>query len=214
MTPRESGRARIALDEACELTRTGDLWLFRGRSGADHAIRMLTNAPVNHVGMAIVLDDLPPLMWHAELGKGLIDVWTGTHHRGVQLHDLRAAVTQWMDRYEQRGWLRQLSAPITPEMEDALLKTIARMDGLPFPSTMGLVSRVGRGRRRRGAPAEQAYCAEVVAEAYIAMGLLDGSRPSNYYDPGKFWSGDDLELELGAALGEEIEVLQPSRRAQ
>ena len=80
-------------------------------------------------------------------------------------------------------------------MEDALLKTIARMDGLPFPSTIGLVGRVARGRMRRRAPAELAYCAEVVAEAYTAMGLLDGSRPSNYYDPGKFWSGDDLELE-------------------
>ena len=43
------------------------------------------------------------------------------------------------------------------------------------------------------------------------MGLLDGSRPSNYYDPGKFWSGDDLELGLGATLGEEIEVYQPGR---
>ena len=77
MAPRESGRAQLPLDEAVELTRTGDLWLFRGDSVADHAIRTLTNAPVNHVGMAVVLDDLPPLMWHAELGKGLRDVWTG-----------------------------------------------------------------------------------------------------------------------------------------
>jgi len=37
----------ISLDEAVELTRTGDLWLFRGRSGADQAIRVITNAPVN-----------------------------------------------------------------------------------------------------------------------------------------------------------------------
>ena len=82
----------LDLDTAVDLTRTGDLWLFRGRSAADHAIRVLTNSPVNHVGMAVVLDDLPPLMWHAELGKGLLDQWTGTHHRGVQLHDLREAV--------------------------------------------------------------------------------------------------------------------------
>lgn len=201
--------SRISLDEAVELTRTGDLWLFRGASIADHAIRTFTNAPVNHVGMAVVLDDLPPLMWHAELGKGLLDVWTGKHQRGVQLHDLRAAVTQWTDRYRQRCWLRQLSVETSPAMEDALLKTIARMDGLPFPSTAGLIGRVARGRLRRKAPAELAYCAEVVAEAYTAMGLLDDSRPSNYYDPGKFWSGDDLELELGATLGEEIEVRQP-----
>ena len=206
--------SRITVDDAVELTRTGDLWLFRGLSIADHAIRAFTNAPVNHVGMAVVLDDLPPLMWHAELGKGLQDVWTGTHHRGVQLHDLRAAVTQWMERYEQRGWMRQLSVEITPAMEDGLLKTIARMDGLPFPSTVGLLGRVARGRVRRRAPAELAYCAEVVAEAYTSMGLLDGSRPSNYYDPGKFWSGDDLDLELGATLGDEIEVYRPDGRGR
>ena len=196
----------ISLDDAVEQTRTGDVWLFRGHSGADQAIRLLTNAPVNHVGMVIAMDDVAPLLWHAELGKGLRDVWTGDHHRGVQLHDLREAVEQWTDRYGQRGWLRQLSAEVTPAMEDALLTTIARMDGLPFPSTVGLIGRVARGRLHRRAPAELAYCAEVVASAYTAMGLLDGSRPSNYYDPGKFWSGDDLELGLGASLGEEIEV--------
>jgi hypothetical protein len=203
--------SQLPLDEAVELTRTGDLWLFRGGSIADHAIRTLTNAPVNHVGMAVVLDDLPPLMWHAELGKGLLDVWAGAHQRGVQLHDLRDAVTQWMGRYQQRAWLRQLSATVTPQMENGLLTTIARMDGLPFPSTAKLLGRIARGRVRRKAPAELAFCAEVVAAAYTSMGLLDGSRPANYYDPGKFWSGDDLALELGASLGEEIEVHQPGR---
>jgi hypothetical protein len=59
----------LSLAQAAELTRTGDLWLFRGRSAADHAIRAVTNSPVNHVGMAVVLEDLPPLLWHAELGR-------------------------------------------------------------------------------------------------------------------------------------------------
>src|SRR5262245_50070502 len=114
----------LGLDEAVDLTRTGDLWLFRGRTPADHVIRTVTNAPVNHVGMAVVLDDLPPLMWHAELGKHLTDVWTGSHHRGVQLHDLRAAVEQWCGRYQQQAWLRQLDVTVTAEMEAAVLTTI------------------------------------------------------------------------------------------
>jgi hypothetical protein len=37
------------------------------------------------------------------------------------------------------------------------------------------------------------------------MGLLDPKRPPNWYDPGKFWSGDRLELK-GASLGPEIEI--------
>jgi hypothetical protein len=201
---------RLTLDAAAEITRTGDLWLFRGRSAADHAIRVLTNAPVNHVGMAVVIDDLPPLMWHAELGKGLLDVWTGDHHRGVQLHDLRDAVTQWCGRYEQRAWLRQLDLEVTPDMEAAVLRTIARLDGTPFPSTAKLAARWARGRVRSKAPAELTYCAEVVAATYQAMGLLDERRPTNFYDPGTFWSGDGLDLELGARLGDEIPVVTPT----
>jgi hypothetical protein len=202
--------AVLSLAAAVEVTRTGDLWLFRGRSTVDHAIRAVTNAPVNHVGMAVVLDDLPPLMWHAELGHGLLDVWTGDHHRGAQLHDLRSAVEQWSNRYNQHAWLRQLDSPVSREMEDALLRTIARTNGTPFPATASLASRWLRGRVHRSAPVESTYCAEVVAGTYQAMGLLAGNRPINYYDPGKFWSGDALKLVGDARLGSEIRVDVPA----
>ncbi|WP_214111057.1 hypothetical protein [Acrocarpospora catenulata] len=203
----------MSLDEALNLTRTGDVWVFRGRSVPDRAIQMTTNSPVNHVGMAVVIEDLPPLMWHAELGRSLPDVWSGTRQRGVQLHDLRDAVVVWGNRYGQRGWLRQLEPQVTPEMEDAVLKTIARLDGTPFPSTARLAGRWLRGRlpSRRSAEValESAYCAEVVAVTYEAMGLLTDRRRPNWYDPGRFWSGDNLELNTGFQLGDEIAVHIP-----
>ncbi|MFI7511310.1 hypothetical protein ACIBSS_31320 [Micromonospora aurantiaca] len=239
----------ISLDEAVELTRTGDLWVFRGRSVPDRAIQLTTNSPVNHVGMAVVLDDMPPLMWHAELGRSLPDMWTGTHQRGVQLHDLRDAVCVWGNRYGQRGWLRQLEPPADTAMEEAVLRTVARLDGTPFPSTAQLAWRWARGRlphpprlslgglrgrtadtsmtadtsraadtsrigetsRENAAALETAYCAEVVAVTYEAMGLLPAGRRPNWYDPGRFWSGDDLALNGGAHLGAEIEVRIPPR---
>ncbi|GGM58644.1 hypothetical protein GCM10011608_49560 [Micromonospora sonchi] len=217
----------ISLDEAVELTRTGDVWVFRGRSVPDRAIQLTTNSPVNHVGMAMVLDDMPPLMWHAELGRSLPDLWTGTHQRGVQLHDLRDAVCVWANRYGQRAWLRQLDPPADAEMEGSVLRTIARLDGTPFPSTAQLAWRWLRGRvpaprlpvpgaRQRPAVVpertlETAYCAEVVAVTYEAMGLLPAGRRPNWYDPGRFWSGDDLGLHGGARLGSEIEVRIPPR---
>jgi hypothetical protein len=205
----------ITLDEALDLTRTGDVWLFRGRTAADRAIQVTTNSPVNHVGMSVVLDDLPPLMWHAELGRSLPDLWSGAHQRGAQLHDLREAVLIWANRYGQRAWLRQLDRPVTREMENAVLRTIARLDGTPFPSTARLAARWARGRvpikrqRPRDADLETAYCAEVVAVAYQAMGLLPEERRPNWYDPGRFWSGDDLDLSGGAGLGGEIAVRIP-----
>ncbi len=206
----------ISLDEAVDLARTGDVWLFRGRAMADRAIQVATNSPVNHVGMSVAIEDLPPLMWHAELGRSLPDVWTGARHRGVQLHDLREAVIVWATRYGQRAWLRQLDHVVTGEMEDAVLRTIARLDGTPFPSTARLASRwlLGRAPARRhqarDAGLETAYCAQVLAVTYQAMGLLPGDRHPGWYDPGSFWSGDNLGLSAGFRLGGEIAVHLPA----
>ncbi len=204
----------LSLDEAVDLTRTGDVWIFRGVSVADRAIQTVTNAPVNHVGMAVVLEDLPPLLWHAELGRTLPDVWTGQHQRGVQLHDLRDAVLTWRRRYGQHAWLRQLVGPaddggVTPEMEDAVLRVIARFDGRPFPTTRHLARGWLSGRLRREVTSEAVFCAELVAATYTEMGLLGTERPRNWYDPGAFWSGDDLRLQQGAQLGPEIPVSVP-----
>ncbi|MFC9090597.1 hypothetical protein [Nocardiopsis dassonvillei] len=210
----------MSLNEALELTRTGDVWVFRGTSAADRAIQITTNSPVNHVGMSIVVEDLPPLMWHAELGRSLPDVWTGRHQRGVQLHDLRDAVLVWGRKYGQRGWLRQLDPLADGAMEDAALRTVARLNGTPFPSTTQMAARWARGRLplrklplgrdARERALETAYCAEVIALTYEAMGLLPSGRLPGYYDPGRFWSGDDLELEGGASLGGEIRVDLPA----
>jgi hypothetical protein len=207
--------ASISLDEAVDLARTGDVWLFRGHKMADRAIQVATNSPVNHVGMSLVIEDLPPLMWHAELGRSLPDVWTGARQRGVQLHDLRDAVSVWARKYGQRAWLRQLDPAVTSEMEDAALRTVARLDGTPFPSTAQLASRwmLGRvpvpGRPGTEAGLETAYCAQVLAVTYEAMGLLPAGRQAGRYDPGSFWSGDHLGLSAEFRLGGEIAVHLP-----
>ena len=100
----------MTLDEAAAVARTGDVWLFRGRTPADRAIRAATNSPVNHVGMVVAIDDLPPLMWHAELGRSLPDVWTGEHQRGTQLHKMVDAVSVWKHKYARtHGCVRSTS---------------------------------------------------------------------------------------------------------
>lgn len=223
----------VTLDRALAETRTGDIWLFRGRSGPDRTIQTLSNAPVNHVGMTVAIDDLPPLIWHAELGDKLLDVWTGTNHRGVQLNDAGEAVRQWVGRYQQRCWLRQLTPYASREQEDRLLRVIARMDGTAFPTTARLTGRWLRGRiptfsdwmrgiplldrkasevtlrrkaRRQAVGLETAYCAETVAITYEEMGLISTEKQSNWFDPGSFWSGDILPLAPGYQLGREIAI--------
>ena len=196
----------VTLDDAVEAAATGDIWLFRGTSLADRAIRTFTNAPVNHVGMVVALDDLPPLLWHAELGKSLPDVWTGERQRGVQLHLLVEAVDTWRTRYGQRAWLRHLDGPIERYHEDRVMEVIDRYDGRPFPTTPRLMRRWVAARLRRTSTLETVYCAELAATTYQHMGLLPARRPASWYDPGKFWSGDDIGLVAPFSLGGEVAV--------
>lgn len=196
----------LTLEEAVAIASTGDIWLFRGRSAADLAIRTVTNSPVNHVGMVVALDDLPPLLWHAELGRSLPDVWTDQQHRGVQLHHLRDAVVTWNERYKQRAWVRQLNGTVERHHEDRLMEVIDSYDGRAFPTTLGLVRQWVRGRVRRTSSLETLYCAELVATTYQRMGLLPNHRPASWYDPGRFWSGDRLDLVPPFSLGAEIAV--------
>jgi len=198
--------APLSLDEALSTASTGDIWLFRGRAIADRAIRLATNSPVNHVGMVVAIDDLPPLLWHAELGRSLPDVWTGERRRGVQLHMLGDAVRTWNERYRQRAWVRHLEGEIERHHEDRLMEVIARLDGRPFPTSRGLARQWLNGRFRRSSSLEAIYCAELVATTYQHMGLLPRKRPASWYDPGRFWSGDRIELVPPFALGGEIAV--------
>lgn len=204
---------RMTIDEAAAIAASGDVWLFTGRKLADRAIRAATNSPVNHVAMVLAIDDLPPLLWHAELGQSVTDVWTGRHHRGAQLHRLVEAVDTWVNRYGQTAYFRQVDPVATPEMEDAALAVVDEYNGRSFPTTAGLVKHWVTGRARRGVSLEDLYCAELVAVTYERMGLLDDRRPVNWYDPGKFWSGDRLQLLDNTSLGPEIAVDVPSSHA-
>jgi hypothetical protein len=86
------------------------------------------------------------------------------------------------------------------------MEVIDRFDGRPFPTTFGLGRRWLKGRVRRSTSLETVYCAELVAITYQQMGLLPAHRPASWYDPGRFWSGDRIELTPPFTLGGEIAV--------
>ena len=195
----------LTLDEAVATAATGDIWLFRGRSIADRAIQTLTNSPVNHVGMVVALDDLAPLLWHAELGRSLPDVWTGERQRGVQLHKLDEAVRQWEERSASAPGSASSGHDRAPPRGSADGGHLAlRRPRVPDDARPG--ARLAHRALRRSTSLETVYCAELVATTYQHMGLLPSERPASWYDPGRFWSGDRLGLVEPFALGGEIAV--------
>ena len=86
-----------------------------------------------------------------------------------------------------------------------MLRTVNEFSGRSFPRSSMLAREWALGRVRREVPLEEIYCAELVAVTYERMGLLGSKRPPNWYDPGRFWSGDHLDL-IGASLDREIPV--------
>ena len=70
-------------------------------------------------------------------------------------------------------------------------------------------SRPIRGKTR-DTDLETAYCAEVLAVTYQAVGLLPGKHDPSWFDAGRFWSGDNLGLCAGFRLGGEIAVDVPA----
>jgi hypothetical protein len=103
--------------------------------------------------------------------------------------------------------VRHLEGHIERHHEDRLMETIDRFDGRPFPTTLGLARQWATSRfRGRASSLETVYCAELVATTYQHMGLLPKRRPASWYDPGRFWSGDRIELVAPFALRREVAV--------
>jgi hypothetical protein len=134
-------------------------------------------------------------------------VWTASHHRGAQLNRLDEVLRVWTGKYRQRAFVRQFDGEVTREMEDELLRVVNEYSSRTFPTTRVLAGKWVAGRFRKEATGDAVYCAQLLAITFRRMGLLDVKRPSNWFDPGKFWSGDRLPLANGATLGLEIEVV-------
>jgi hypothetical protein len=103
--------------------------------------------------------------------------------------------------------MRPLEPPVERRHEDRLMEVIQRFDGRAFPTGVGLVRQWATGRvRRRESKLETIYCAELVAATYQHMGLLPGKRPASWYDPGRFWSGDRIDMVPPFSLAPEVAV--------
>lgn len=200
------GEAAITLGTALDIAATGDLWLFRGQKANDRFVQVATNSPVNHVAMAVAIGDLPALLWHTESSPSAVDVWQGERRPGVQLQRLDEAVEVWSSRWGHKPFIRQPSPAVARHAEDELLRVINEYSGRRFPTARGLAKRWFLGRARRAAFPDEIFCAELIAVTYQRMGLLDQRKPPNWYDPGRFWSGDRIHLGAGFSLAPEVAV--------
>ena len=181
--------------------------------------------PYSHIGM-VIADEDNLFFWDAPGDGGLCfqdpyatdpdnriyGKYTNGIHPGCRvsvLDDVLAyystAVTPDMPGF----WLRQLQPAVTPDRFGALRRFINRVDGMPFPTgklpfgiklpaeVTGLGANFLAGNDRASFFFGTYFCAQLVADSYMHMGLLDMELfPPNGYTPAAFTMDGTTRLPL------------------
>lgn len=206
---------------------TGDLVFLHGTSDAGVMIEKLEEGlgwpPFSHIGM--VIEDAGNLyLWDAPGGGDCFpDPYASDPdnrlyqqppvpvHNGCRVSVLDDVLAYYATKVDVPGfWMRQLTPGVTPDRFGALRRFINRVDGLPFPSgpgkdpdVTGLGANFLAGQDKGSLFFGTYFCAQLVADSYMHMGLLEMEVfPPNGYSPAAFdMDGTDrLPLVKPAAL--------------
>jgi hypothetical protein len=186
---------------------TGDLVLMQGLGIESEIIKVVEHSPWSHVAMIIRISGVdPPLLWESTPLHFLEDTVLHSKKSGARIVSLdeRLRIGGMKKLYKVFA-LRRLKVSRTRIMMDRLRNYIENVHLLPFPTDWGLVKSYLKGKflgEKEGAPS--LFCAELVAETYMHMGLLAFDHPSNWYSPKDFSSEVQLPLLKNARLQKEI----------
>jgi hypothetical protein len=174
--------------------------LFQGDGLPSQVIEWVTDSRYSHCATIVRRTD-GPYCWQSYQPLG-----------GVTLSPL----VQFLVEYQRENhaitpiaWVRHLAVERTEQMSqrlDNLVETLAHPKR-PFPSIPQFAENFIRGRVFGDNPGEATvFCSQLVALAYQSMGLLDDEHPPNWYAPESFSTRDELRLNLGASLSDEIRI--------
>jgi len=207
---------------------TGDLFFFYGTSSAAVLIEDLEGAvgwpPYSHVG-TVIKDGESLYLWDAPGNGGncfpdpyASDSDNRIHgtpvHNGCRVAALDDVLGYYATVVDQPFTLRQLAPAVSQDSFVALRRFINRVDGLPFPlgpgpdkykEVTGLMANYLAGQEGGSVLYGTYFCAQLVADSYMHMGLLEmEGYPPNGYSPAAFGMDDGLgrlPLVTPAALG-------------
>jgi hypothetical protein len=206
---------------------TGDLFFLHGSSAAGVMIEELEELegwpPYSHIGM-VINDGGNLYFWDAPGDGGdcfpdpyagdednrIYGKYTNGIHPGCRvsvLDDVLAYYSTKVTPDHVGFWLRQLQPAVTPDRFGAMRRFINRVDGMPFPSgpavggqdpeVTGLAANFIAGQDRASAFFGTYFCAQLVADSYMHMGLLDMELfPPNGYSPAAFTMDGTTRLPL------------------
>ena len=197
--------------------QTGDLMLFEGphNKPIDWFIQTVEGEPYTHAAM-IIRQGNDLFIWDAPGGgKQFLDPDTQTTHPGARVAPMDDLIGDYMQS-EVGLYYRKLQPGATADQIAAMNIFIKLADGLPFPFQepvlpdelnlgVGLSGSYGLGKKLQLTHAGHFFCAHLVAETYMRMGLMAiAPDPANAYTPADF-AANSLPL-LDCSLGPVISL--------
>ncbi len=194
--------------------RTGDVLLFHGASAVSKAIEKSTHSRFSHAALVIRPHaTAPPLIWQAGIGPLLKDQFSHSSHGGAQLLDLRQALTLMASaNYGDMPFVRQLKFKRTSAFETVAMEAVADMDGRPFPKLKTAQREYAMGTRGRAETDRTFFCAQLVAETLMRMGVLSFDPPPNAYSPHHFSDQSKSLHIMKGAYDPEMRVTPPQMK--
>ncbi len=203
--------AAIPYSEIKNKLQTGDLVLFSGKYSISKLVERLEHSKWSHVAMVVRIPDIDELLlWESTALTNLPDEIYHDNKTGpkvVKLLDRLRTYGSDVSPYVPPEYaIRQLEVERTPEMLSELSNLFCNLHGIPNPGEWKMILEVLEGRIFNIKSKLDNYtCSQLVAESYIAMGLLSGKRATNGYMPMDFSSDGNLKL-LKGSLTKEIFV--------
>jgi hypothetical protein len=189
-------------DEIAPKLQTGDLILFEGTSLIGRIIDLITHSKFCHIGMVV-----------RQAGPGAppddLYLWQSFEpQNGVVLDPLKGFLTTFIAGEPGGGYsVRQLDVARTPAMLAAVDQYMGQAKGKPFPTFAQWIIGWIAGNLGIPTPETNFFCSELVAQTYMAMGLLPPRPLATAYSPARFSAEyPKLPLQLGASLGPEIPI--------
>jgi len=184
--------------------QTGDLILFHGLDLESEIIEIFELSLWSHVGMVVRMPCLNyPLLWESTPRHFLTDPLLDRPKAGPRLVSLDERLTMAIDKHlYDRFMVRSLRIHRSAQMLRTLSAFIAEVHLMDFPGNWHMLKDFLEGRLLKARPDTRCsfYCAELIAETYMRLGLMRKSPPSNAYLPKDFAPGGNLTLQKGATL--------------
>lgn len=195
--------SHLHLDAVLSLLDAGDIVLFRTTGVLQGLQRTFTGSKYDHVGVVIRIP------WSSVKASSL-HLLEATSD-GVRTYNLSRRLRAWFLSNATIAVRQLKNVKRTNTFLSALDAFVSDVDGLPYGLNLGKLL-----RREPGQSKDSFFCSELVATAYMRVGLIDEATcsASSFY-PSSFNqanSATELNLQQGAELGPEllVDFVQPA----